>query len=609
MIQLNAFKSTVEKTAKAIQAKGTAVDIEIDLTSNIEIHSMKKNQKKVYDDFRFERYFIMIEPPGAGKSTTVKFVLGDRLVKDDNHKVIIAVPQTLIAKSFGQVIIKYPNGKKIEWDMGNNLCSVSKTKKIDELIKFLNKREFTKGIHNRILITTHYTLARAYDRINNIDQMSHNTTFVIDEAHHILYPDSNNGYSETSNKIGRIIYDLIEIGNPSTSIWLATATFFRGDKGLILSDDVIDQFVVYELKFDKHWRENIIHIETFEYNFVIYNYLIPDAIKLLKDNKKKTIIFCPYRGIKLEGLEKLEFKDKLTKEILKVWPECNIVDLVDMDNRRSRKDLLLDDNLAKDVDVILSVRMFDEGADWVYAEQILDLNPSQSLRTQVQRIGREWRDLIDKNHISYYAFLRHSKHIQDNKSTRELLVNAHNSFMASVLFQEIVEPVKFPRVRGKRVIPPLERAIPDTSKRKRILSKIMNELLVFRSKRSNPKPSETKQKIKEILEKKKIDSSDDVIKHIGVLLRRGASHIKTVLVPNKGEQIDWMSKHYNEIFRKDIYDDLLIFGTVANDVSSFEEFRKLYRRNRIKDDRIALAEKLTAENGGLLPSAHQMSKM
>jgi superfamily II DNA or RNA helicase len=599
----NCSKTFIGDKIKEINAIGNVIAVDDNLYTDINVHKMKANQRTVYDKYCYTQYLVIMEPPGSGKSTTIKFVSTKRLLNDKDHKIIIAIPQTLIAKSFGKVMLEYPDGERYEWDMGSNLCDrINYSSKTKTIIRFLKKKKFSEGLHNRVLITTHMAIARASDKLEKIGDEFKNTTLIIDEAHHILSPE--NGDSKSANKVGSLIHRLMLREDPTTSIWLITATFFRGDQGSIIGKNEISKFERYFLPLDKHWRENIQYIQSFEFNFVVYDKIIESVTKILKERRKKTIIYCPYTGHLLKNRSKLQFRDQLITAIKKIWPDCNVIDLIDINGRDSRKALLFDEENAKDIDIILSVRIFDEGSDWVYAEQVLDLVPSNSLRIQVQRIGRIWRDTPNKNHISYYTFLPHMSKFETEEDQRMYFTNNNNALTASMLLYESIEPIKYPSKSGIKEVNPFELVVPDESIRQVILNEVIKRLVIFRSIKKHPTTTETKNKIQEVLSKYNIEDKDDLVKvHIALLLKR-LTRMHTARGPNyetENFDIKWIAEAgYDEIFKKDIYEGLLIFGTHANGVSTYEQFREIYSGTTTVEEWVAIAEELAKKNDGVL---------
>jgi len=608
----NMFHTSVEKSVKRVKATGNVIDIDMVANTDLNIHTIRRHQNYIFKTYSNEQYFIMTEPPGAGKSATLKFVMAKRLEADPNHKVVICIPQTLISKSFGHTILQYQDGDQIEWDIGKNLCDITSDRsKLKTLRNFLKRKKFPKGIHNRILITTHLALAALAKSMKSGEDLFKNTTLIMDEAHHILY--SENGNSDYANMIGLIVRDILKCGDTTSSIWLTTATFFRGDRGSIISSEHFDKFTHHFLPLDQHWKENIKHIKSFEYNFVIYKENIFNEIKqLLKKGRKKSVIFCPYTGHLLSGIDKLIFRDRLITTIQEVWPDCNIMDLIDTNGRDGRKKVIFDDESAKNIDIILALKIFDEGSDWIYAEQVLDLAPSNSLRIQSQRNGRLWRDLPGKTHIVYNAFLPFRAKSNIEKDYRLHLSNSYNAFTAALLLRESIDPLPYPkteRVKSKKYMNsyarnPFEEEIPNESKRQHILNEVIKELMFLRNLKEKPTNEESQQCIRDSLLNLGIsnDTVDNVVIHIAKILRSTLCNGRS-LQWEKGIDVSFMTDAgFDKIWQNDIYNGLLTFGTEVSNISTFKEFRSVYNVSKKSSEWVEIAEKLANANNGILPA-------
>ncbi len=561
------------------------------------IHSIKSNQDYIFKKYRGEQYFIMNEPSGSGKSATLEFIMADRLIKLPDHKVVICVPLTTTSKTFGHVILEYSDGTQIEWNIGNNLCEDTNGSKVDILTAFLKEKNLGEDINNRVIITTHITLARV---VRNGSRLFENTSIVIDEAHHILYPE--NGNTSSCNKIGGMINKIIERNNSDTSIWLSTATFFRGDRGSILSQDIIDSFTYHFLPFDEHWKKNIKHIKTFEFNFAIYKEgEVFEYVKQILKNKNKSIIICPYIGKLLTGIDKFIFRDRLIDAIREDWPDCNILDLIEDSGRKERKKLLFDIDTANEIDVILSLKLFDESSDWPPAAFVIDLVHSNSLRIMSQRIGREWRDFVGKSHVKYFAFLPYYAKFDNEEDRRKHLSNNYNALTATLLLREAIAPVPYPKFKEKSgetkyETNPFEEEVPDESRRQTILNKVIKNVLFLRNSNENPTSEEVRTVIKDTLSDFGIseDKVDDVTVHIAKILRR-SSFIEDRKPKWENEQIDvsWMREAgFDKIWRNDIFDNLLSFGTGVCDIKTFKEFREVYGENKTVEEWVKIAEDL-----------------
>jgi hypothetical protein len=189
--------------------------------------SMRPNQKHVFDHFRDEPFMVVSQPPGSGKSTLIKFVHGHDLKNDPTRKLVIAVPMSVIAKTFRAVQLNFEDGSSLRWDVYNDLC-VDAPRKVGELVRFLSFDQHLPDIASRVVLCTHATLAAAMPRVwDDFASVIKNTTFVIDEAHHVLSMDDS---EEVINRLGQFCSRLIDANEPTTKLWLPTGTFFRGDR-------------------------------------------------------------------------------------------------------------------------------------------------------------------------------------------------------------------------------------------------------------------------------------------------------------------------------------------------------------------------------------------
>ena len=581
------------------------VDIKIDQNEDFEIITQRNQQREVFEENRNSKYFQLIQPPGSGKSINVAFVMADRLKNNPNMKVVIAVPQTFIAKSFGKMILQYDDGTQINWDCFHDLCKKSNLQKIKYLTKFLKKKEFEPGIENRVAIVTHSTLAQTYSKVSKFNDIFDNTTIVIDEAHHIMYEDN-----ETSNRIGSMVNHIFK-NKSDSSLWLVTATPYRGDSNSIIPKEILDTFDKHFLPLDKHWEENIKYIEDFTFNFVIYKqYEIFDEVKkVFKLGHKKSIIFCPYVGHLMNDSNKNKFKDKLIKTIKEEWHDCKILDLIETNGRDKRKEILLDNRDAKHVDVILTLKIFDEGSDWVHAEQCLDLAPSNTLRITHQRFGRLWRDFFNKKSIIYYCFLPFESKFKNEEERRIHLSKSFNALATSLLLQDIIEPIKYPTKlksnnRRELYINPLEEIFPDDDERAKLLENIIKKLIVMKSVSEDPSAQDVKQWIKCLLTSENIiKNQDQIINHIGLVFRKmhNQKHIIKSIDYSKNNS-NYFIEDFDKIWLNDIFEDLRIFGTNTCTSKTFQEFRDVIKGERKSiEEWVQIAEKLTEENGGKLP--------
>ena len=360
-----------------------------------------------------EQLAVINAPTGSGKSIVIASIAWKKAA-NNNKKVIICVPETLIASSFGKKIkVKLTDGTKIDWDPKTNLCNQKGIKTIEELVSFLS----TKGnsdINERIVICCRQTLVMCWEKFRN-EKFWNNLILVVDEAHHV---------QQNSNRIGEVVEKL----SHKNDIVLVTATFFRGDKQQIISAELASKFSKYSLPLDV-WINQMQHFKNFSYDFVFgsdtdktTNYLssVKNCIdSLFSSNHKKIIIYIPNRMNKMKtdckknevrsivemlaskfSAKKIKTNDHGIIELINEKGEkYKVLDLVSEKNRHARKDYfsgVVDGvNINKEpnaLDCIISLNMFKEGCDWEFANGMIITGVKESVTDLVQMVGRVIRD-------------------------------------------------------------------------------------------------------------------------------------------------------------------------------------------------------------------------
>jgi len=591
-------------------ATGEFIDIGRTVNKDLKVFKMWKNQREIYDNFKNDNFFIMSQPPGAGKSTTIRFVAADLLRENPNLKIVIAVPQTLIAKTFSKIFLEYPDGSQVEWDIIHNLCetiSCNEGGKVLALKRFLEKKIFGNNLSDRVILVTHMTLSKL-----PTDFKFEDTMLIIDEGHHVLYPESSK--CDTANEIGKVVGQMMEDNNPTNKLWFVTATFFRGDKSPIIPDKYMSMFANHYLPLDVYWNKYLTHIKSFSYNFVIYdnNNVFEEVQKvIMSGGKRKSIIYCPYNGHLVKGTSKLQFRDSLINAIKEVWSDCKIMDLVDERGRDYRKQIVVED--LEDFDIALAVNLFNEGTDWVHAVSGIDLVPLNSLRLMVQRFGRLLRDLPGKDHIDYNVFFPYKAKFDSDDDRRVHLSKSLNALIASSLLNDAIEPIPYPssKIEKKTTkedikddavnIDPFTMEVPDESKKQEIIEAVVKNLVFLKNtKEENPTIQETKECIIKTIETFEIENSEEIAVYISKILRRNVSN--NPQWENQTIDVSWMIEAgFDKVWSDDIYSGILTFTSGTCGIKTFKEFREVYSGYRKVDEWIEIAETLAKENGGSLP--------
>lgn len=405
---------------------------------------MREMQERVYEK-RDSQYLLVKAPPASGKSRALMFVGLDKLKRQGIKKVIIAVPEKSIGKSFKNTkLIDY--GFYWDWSIKpeNNLTSIGGEKsKIKHFVKFMKSRD----PKDNILIATHSTLRFAFEELD--DSMFNNTLLAIDEFHHVSTDDNS--------VLGSALRSIMI--NSSAHILAMTGSYFRGDSIQILDSDD-------EKKFDKvtytyyEQLEGYEFLKSFAMGYSFYRGKYIDSLDKVIDISKKMIIHIPNVNSGESTKDKYTEVDKIL-DVISDYGDIHLnEDGIYEVNRPDGKTLLVADlvneegrdkvssylaNMTDDasdidkLDIIIALGMAKEGFDWPFAEYALTIGYRNSLTEVIQIIGRVTRDSPNKKHAQFTNLIA----LPDAQD--EEVYFAINSIMkaisASLLMEQVLAPV------------------------------------------------------------------------------------------------------------------------------------------------------------------------
>ena len=411
-------------------------------SSNTDELGMREMQAMVYAQ-RHRQHLLVKAPPASGKSRAMMFVALDKLANQGIKKVIVAVPQQNIGRSFNNTSLK-KFGFFEDWKVTPywNLCMAAGS----ENSKKSKLREFLDHPSAKILICTHATLLNA---LNGIEAEKLNGVFFgIDEFHH--------GSAEESNRLGSFIRRLLN--ETSAHILAMTGSYFRGDAVPVMrpEDEALFQPAInynyYQQLNGYRWLKSL----GIGYSFFQGNYLtaIPDVL----DTTKKTLIHIPHPNSKTGA-----FMDKYDQvaEIIKCIGE---IESCDYDNyiykvRTNDGRLLTVGNLVEDnaerrnalqnylrrmnhrdsMDILIALGTAKEGFDWEWCEHCITIGIRASLTEVVQIIGRCTRDCEGKTHAQFTNLIPNPDAAQDDVSM------AVNDFLKAIAASLLMEQVMAPK--------------------------------------------------------------------------------------------------------------------------------------------------------------------
>lgn len=403
---------------------------------------MREMQAMVYEQ-RNRPHLLVKAPPASGKSRAMMFVALDKLEHQGIRKVIVAVPEKSIGRSFKDTDLK-KYGFFADWRVAPyyNLCNSTgnETSKREKLIEFLSPSTTAK-----ILVCTHSTLRNAMKDVPN--ELLNDVFFGIDEFHHTS--------ADVNNNLGELIRRLL---NETTAHILAmTGSYFRGDAVPVMrpEDEAKFQPTINYNYYQQLSGYKYLKSLGIGYQFFTGKYInaIPEAL----DTTKKTLIHIPNVNSKTSYASKYDEADDIIRcigEIVETdyehfihkvrTPDGRILkvgDLVEDDQRRrdALQAYLQRMNSRDALDILIALGTAKEGFDWTWCECCITIGIRSSLTEIVQIIGRCTRDCEGKTHAQFINLIPCPDAAQEDVSM------AVNDFLKAISASLLMEQVMAPR--------------------------------------------------------------------------------------------------------------------------------------------------------------------
>ena len=500
-----------------------------------DFYRLREWQVDAFETLKDSQLMILNAPMGSGKSFLMCALSAYKLSKNFNLKCIIAVPQTIISSGFINEKIQLPDGQLIHWFPQHDLCnSKSSRSLVNYIIEWLRSPKI--NFSDRILVCTHSILVKMFCRLDHEDRVKllSDTLLYIDEAHHIAISEDR-----LYNRLGEVASFFINKLQVSSLIGLTTATYFRGDRTTILPEKLKEKFRQYDLPYDRY-MSSMKYLKSFKYDFLLSgpNY-INGLKKVLETSERcKDIIYIP----PVISNHSTGDKHKEVDDIIRIYKELygsqmenpssplcflegdsgyfKILDLVTEDRRIDKKSFITSETMKQReaLDAIVALGMFQEGANWIYANRCFIIGKRSSLLNIVQMVGRVLRDVEGKEHVDVIhilPFILDQKH----EDFKENLNDFIKAILSSLILEDVLAPIEIkvpkiensnkdkPNVNTNKHIDPLCKLIPDESLRQSIMEKGFECLL----KLDSPSLENFKEKMTELL---KEDDLEDHVKDV-----------------------------------------------------------------------------------------------
>lgn len=398
---------------------------------------MRQMQEKAYEA-RKAQYILLKSPPASGKSRALMFIALDKLKSEQVSKVIVAVPERSIGKSFYSTDLK-SNGFFADWNLSDrfNLCAPGGEKsKVQTVAEFLNDEE-------QVLLCTHATLRFAFDKFG-VERFN-NCLIAIDEFHHVS--------AEYESRLGELVRSLMK--NTNSHILAMTGSYFRGDGVPVLMPE--DEAKFFKVTYNYYQQLNgYKYLKSLGIGFHFYTGKYINAIHEVLDTTKKTILHIPNVNSGESTKDKYIEVDYILDSIGDVvrvnqdngiievkQPNGRVLKVADLVNdtpseREKVIEYLRNISSADDIDLIIALGMAKEGFDWPYCEHALTVGYRGSLTEIIQIVGRCTRDSENKSHAQFTNL------IAEPDADRDEIVNAVNNMLkaitASLLMEQVLAP-------------------------------------------------------------------------------------------------------------------------------------------------------------------------
>jgi len=359
----------------------------------------KKWQNKMAKQLGEVSYRSITTPTGSGKSVGVQLLAcKDR---DNGLKVLIAVPQCIIAGSYGARKLQRLDKTITDWCARFGPLDASSVSRVQEIVDFvLNPVPVTPAL--RVFVCTHQALVMAFGRIKvmGLDRDPWmGTSLFIDEAHHVQTSDADTDDTEIQNGLGGVVRHYLDLD--SAPVTMITATWGRSDSQILPAVDFHKFKRFYMSVYE--YLATCQYLQTVEQRFVI-GPMLSTTEQLLERTEAKTLVFFPRVGTC--WLPTVEAKTKLVgdlKRLISRNPKLRhkrVLDLVTLEGRDTRVAELRRALAAKDAaklpDIILTLNIGTEGFDYPELGYVIQMAPRGSITESRQIQGRLFRDVSGK---------------------------------------------------------------------------------------------------------------------------------------------------------------------------------------------------------------------
>ncbi|MBQ9363282.1 MAG: DEAD/DEAH box helicase family protein [Bacteroidaceae bacterium] len=400
---------------------------------------MREMQALAYQA-RDKRFLLIKAPPASGKSRALMFIALDKLFHQGIRKVVVAVPEKSIGRSFQNTNLK-ENGFFADWTVAPyfNLTDVKNEQ--DKKGRFI---EFFQNHNTKVLVCAHATLRNGMKELS--DDTFNDVLLAIDEFHHTS-ADANSNLGDVVRRV---------MNNSTGHIVAMTGSYFRGDGIPVLRAE--DEARFFPITYNYYQQLNgYKYLKNLVLGYHFYHGSYLDHIGEVLDTSKKTIIHIPSVNQRAAtGLGKYQE----TAEIMKVIGTLDhkdyntgiyyvrtadgrmlkVADLVE-DEQKERtmvQGYLQNIKQRDDMDIIIALGTAKEGFDWQWCEMCLTIGVRGSLTEVIQIIGRCTRDCEGKETARFVNMIAMPE--AEQAEVKVAVNDFLKAITASLLMEQVMAP-------------------------------------------------------------------------------------------------------------------------------------------------------------------------
>ena len=407
---------------------------------------MREMQALAYEH-RNKRFLLIKAPPASGKSRALMFIALDKLEHQGIKKVVVAVPEKSIGRSFKNTKLK-ESGFFADWRVLERYDLTAVKNEQDKKGRF---KEFFYNERADVLVCAHATLRNAMKELP--DEVMNDALLAIDEFHHTS-ADANSNLGDVVRRV---------MNNSTGHIVAMTGSYFRGDGIPVLRAE--DEARFFPITYNYYQQLNgYKYLKNLILGYHFYHGSYLDHIGEVLDTSKKTIIHIPSVNQRAAtGLGKYQETSEIMKAIGTLDHKdyntgiyhvktddgrmLKVADLVeDEQKERNRvQDYLQNMKSRDDMDIIIALGTAKEGFDWQWCEMCLTIGVRGSLTEVIQIIGRCTRDCVGKDTARFVNMIA-----MPEAEQAEVKV-AVNDFLKAITASLLMEQVMAPSWRFKTV--------------------------------------------------------------------------------------------------------------------------------------------------------------